>query len=115
MKPNGKGKRNTPDWMTQTTAPIIIIGLSWYNEEEWATVKASAVDPELFEDSYAEWLQMAENALSGMQETGLMAEKYYIKSDELLTWCRSQNKVNNSSVRADFVSAQLQNSDQSSL
>jgi hypothetical protein len=30
----------------------LIIGLTWYTEETWAQVKASATDPECFEDSF---------------------------------------------------------------
>ena len=39
--------------------PEVVLGVVWYTEYEWALVKASAEDPELFENSYAEWLCIA--------------------------------------------------------
>ena len=37
----------------------MVIGLTWYTEDSWAEVKASATDPESFEASFAQWKAVA--------------------------------------------------------
>ncbi|MEP7298356.1 MAG: hypothetical protein ABI702_19400 [Burkholderiales bacterium] len=82
------------------------VGVGWYTKSEWAKVKAAAVDTERFEETYAEWIQMAELALVELQATGVFAERSYIKATELLAWCLAHNKPNDGASRAEFVSEQ---------
>ena len=37
----------------------LVIGVTWYTEETWAQVKATATDPECFEDSFEKWKAVA--------------------------------------------------------
>ena len=48
------------------------VGVGWYTEDEWVRVKSAAVDPERFEDTYGEWLEMAECALADLRAIGNM-------------------------------------------
>jgi len=87
-------------------SPAMPVGVGWYTEDEWAKVKAAAVDADRLEETYAEWLQMAEHALAELRATGIAAEKSYVKASELLAWCLAYNKPNDSASRAAFVSGQ---------
>ena len=80
------------------------VGVTWYTENEWANVRAAAVDPERFEATYAEWVVMAEKALKDMLAAGIVAHKVPIKADELLAWCLAHNLYNNAAARAQYVS-----------
>ena len=82
------------------------VGVGWYTEAEWEKVKGAAVDAERFEETYAEWVQMAEEALVELQATGVLAQRSYIKATELLAWCLAHNKPNDGASRAEFVSEQ---------
>jgi len=82
------------------------VGVGWYTEAEWEKVKGAAVDAERFEETYAEWVQMAEEALVELQATGVLAQRSYIKATELLAWCLAHNKPNDGASRAKFVSEQ---------
>ena len=84
----------------------MLVGVGWYTAGEWAQVKASAVDAERFEDSYHEWVRMAEQALGELRATGVAAEKSYVKANELLAWCLAHNRANDGAARAEFVSEQ---------
>ena len=86
--------------------PVVQFSVGWYTEQEWAKVRAAAVDPELFESTYAQWLEMAEQSLIQMRAQGLNAEKSYVIADKLLAWCLARGKPNNSASRAEFVSQQ---------
>ena len=84
----------------------VLVGVGWYTEDEWAKVRSSAADPERFEETYAEWLQMAERALADLLASDTYAEKSYVKASELLAWCLAHNRRNDGAARAQFVSEQ---------
>lgn len=90
--------------MPGAATPHVQVGVAWYTEQEWATVRAAAVDPQRFESTYAQWLAMAEQAFSGMLARGVTADKCYITSDALLAWCLVYNRPNDAASRAAFVS-----------
>jgi hypothetical protein len=71
----------------QAQGPQLVIGMSWYTEEQWARVKASAVDPERFEATYPEWVEMAEDAITKLRRTGVNPHKVWIVASELDAWC----------------------------
>jgi hypothetical protein len=102
-----KSKSKLPPWLRpKNPAPSLLVGVGWYTEEEWAKVKAAAVDAERFESTYAEWVQMAEEALVDLLATGIVGEKSYVTAEKLLAWCLAHNKPNNGAARAEFVSEQ---------
>ena len=71
-------------------------------------MKAAAADPERFENSFEEWLAIAEETLFQLQTGGVSAEKFLVNAEELNKWCIENHLENNSSARARFVSEQLQ-------
>ncbi len=85
----------------------MVIGLTWYTEETWAQVKATATDPECFEDSFANWKAMATKARREFQRSGVMALECQIVPDEFVAWCASNNQENNATARAEYVSEKL--------
>lgn len=102
-----KPKNKLPPWLRPRIAPrVVLVGVGWYTQKEWAKARAAAVDPERFEESYAQWLEMAETALAELQGAGVAAQRSNIKVAELLAWCLVNNKPNNAASRAEFVSGQ---------
>lgn len=104
MKPRPK----LPPWLqSRRQTRAVVFGVVWYSEENWGKVKASAVDPERFEASYAEWLLMANDAFQKFADHGMKAEKVRVDSDALLAWCLAHVKKNDASARSEYV-AELQ-------
>jgi hypothetical protein len=99
-----KPKHKLPPWLRPKEAPQIHVGVSWYEEAEWAKVKASAVDSRLFEETFGEWQEMAEKALSELRGAGIKPNKCYIKAEELHAWCLAHGKKNDAAARSEFVS-----------
>lgn len=85
----------------------LIIALTWYTEETWAQVKASATDPECFEDSFEKWKAAAIKARSEFQRSGVRAIACLIVPEEFAAWCALHGEENNSTSRAEFVSEKL--------
>ncbi|MBI4809215.1 MAG: hypothetical protein HY799_09755 [Nitrosomonadales bacterium] len=85
----------------------MIIGVTWYTEDTWAQVKASATDPECFEDSFEKWKAVAIAARREFQRSGVRALEYQIIPNEFSAWCALHGQENNSTSRAEFVSERL--------
>ncbi len=79
------------------------VGVGWYDEAEWAKVKAMADDPERFEDSFPEWVSVAEDALRGLVNAGLKPVRVLLAAEDLDAWCRLHDKLNNATSRAEYV------------
>jgi hypothetical protein len=85
----------------------LLIGVTWYTEKTWAQVKATATDPDCFEDSFAKWEATAIKARREFQRSGVRAIECQITPEEFFEWCVLNNQENNSASRAEFVSAML--------
>jgi hypothetical protein len=85
----------------------MVIGVTWYTAETWAQIKATAVDPECFEDSFEKWLAVAVAARRNFQRSGVMALECQIVPEEFSAWCAQNGQENNSTARADYVSEKL--------
>ena len=51
----------------------LAIGVTWYPPETWTEVKATAVDPDCFEESFEKWKAMAVLARRNFQRSGVLA------------------------------------------
>ena len=85
----------------------MIVGVTWYTEETWAQVKATATDPECFEQSFVKWKAMAIKARREFQRSGVRALEYQIIPQEFSAWCALHGQENDSTLRAEFVSERL--------
>lgn len=85
----------------------LMIGVTWYTEETWIQVKATASDPECFEESFEKWKRMAVSARREFQRSGVRAVECQIIPEEFFAWCSQNNQENNSTSRAEFVSVKL--------
>jgi len=99
-----KSKNKLSPWLRRKgPATVPHVGVGWYTAEEWAKVKASAIDAERFEESFSEWEAMAEESLSFIRAQGVDVQKSLIVASDLLAWCLAHGKQNDASARAEFV------------
>ena len=82
----------------------IAVGLAWFRRDEWPQLLASAVDREKLEDTYDEWLGEARKFLLDAAARGVAIEKVDVAVDELLVWCRHENRLPDGDARASFAS-----------
>ena len=100
-------KNKLPPWLRpkpKSEPAQMKVSVAWYTAAEWRKVKDASVDSDRFEESYAEWLAMAEDAVTKLSAAGLVTERFYIESEELLAWCIFHGKKNDANARAQFVS-----------
>ncbi len=85
----------------------MIIGVVGYTAETWAQVKATATDPQCFEDSFEQWHKAAVAARREFLRSGVKAIEYQIDPAIFAAWCAEQQQENNATSRAEFVSVKL--------
>ena len=85
----------------------LVIGVTWYTEETWGQVKATASDPELFEESFLEWKAMAVSTRRELQRSGVFTLECQMEPPEFFAWCALKKQENNAAARAEFVSEKL--------
>jgi len=67
-------------------------GVAWYYREQWPRLLEVAADRDALENHYEDWLHLAEAAMFKIKQSGITPRKVYVDLDELLEWCRSQNR-----------------------
>lgn len=85
----------------------MVVGVTWYTPETWAKVKATATDPECFEDSFDQWKAVAVAARRNFQRSGVMSLECPIDPEEFAAWCVAHGQENNSTARGEYVSEVL--------
>lgn len=85
----------------------LLVGVTWYNEQSWAEVKATATDPECFEATFEKWKIMAVKARREFQRSGVRAIECLIDPQDFADWCARNSQPNNATSRAEYVSAVL--------
>lgn len=100
-----KPKHSLPPWLKpKQPGPDVIMCVGWYAEPEWGKVKAAATDPERFEATFREWVEMAEDSIKQMSQAGMKVQKCYLRAEDLLAWCLAHGKPNNAASRAEYAS-----------
>ncbi|MGB7624899.1 MAG: hypothetical protein WBN92_21335 [Terriglobia bacterium] len=66
-----------------------------------------AGDPEVLENTYEEWVQMAEEKMGELLKAGIEAWKIPVDVEELQRWCESKGLPLDGYARAKFVAQKL--------
>ena len=88
------------------------IGVAWYRREQWERLLEISSDREELEDTYDEWLAMAERRMKELARHGYMLRKVDIDVEELVSWCNSQNRPVDGTARTEFVILKLREQDE---
>ncbi|HEY2975644.1 MAG TPA: hypothetical protein VGJ48_24230 [Pyrinomonadaceae bacterium] len=95
-----KDPKNTPD--------KIVVGFAWYRPEQWQRVRDISSDAGALEDSYEEWLSLAEQKLKELSSSGLQVEKVDVHSEQLILWCNERGLEVNAQARSRYAAERLQ-------
>ena len=70
-------------------------------------MRDEAADPEVLEETYEEWLAIAQKAVLGFAQQGVRFERVDVDLEELLVWCRANNRHLDGKARAEFTTRQM--------
>ena len=80
-----------------------VVPIVWYRPEQWQRVRDIAVDSDEFENSYVEWLQLAEERARELKGRGLRVEKVDLDSEKLILWCNERGLENDAKARSQYA------------
>jgi hypothetical protein len=87
---------------SRAAAGRVIIGIAWYDAEQWAKLKLSA-DPQSMDPTYEHWRRGAEDLEDKLRQLGMAAQRVPIDADVLVAWCRTQRKAIDANSRVEYV------------
>ncbi|MFZ1218071.1 MAG: hypothetical protein WAO00_02205 [Chthoniobacterales bacterium] len=88
--------------------PEIVAGIAWFSADQWQLLRSLATDAEDLEETHEEWVKIAEKTIEDLARQGLRAQKVDVDVNELQAWCLAQNRRLDSSARAAYAAAHLQ-------
>lgn len=65
--------------------------MAWYREDEYQRVCKEMSDGHVLHDTYAEWLEAAEQGVKRLDQLGRRVIRLEFKLDDFLAWCASLN------------------------
>jgi len=72
------------------------------------SVRNISSDADALEDSYEEWLSLAERKLQELSFSGLQVEKVDVHSEQLILWCNERALEVNAQSRSRYAAEKLQ-------
>jgi uncharacterized protein YjdB len=87
---------------------IPVTGILWWKPAQWEKAKQISTDSHIFDDTYQDWKEGAENALKKLRGYGLTVYKIEIELEELVRWCMDQKMPLDATARSSFVSMKVQ-------
>ena len=89
-----------------------VVAIVWYRPEQWQRVRDIATDSDEFENSYVEWLQLAEEKAKELKGRGLRVEKVDLDSEKLILWCNERGLENDGKARSLYAAERLSELDE---
>ena len=101
----GSRKRKTRRYSTEYVGKAS--GVAWYDREQGPRWRQGAADPERLEETYEEWIAMAEQAIHEIEATGMLIERVPVDTEELIAWCNEQGRPIDGAAGAEFAGHQF--------
>ena len=92
----------------------VVAGYAWYRPEQWELLRAVSADRDKLEETHEEWAANAEEALQGMREAGIRAEKVDVDVEELQEWCKAHDLQVDGKARARYAAEKLRQREEDS-
>ena len=93
----------------------LVVGFAWYRPAQGQRVRDISSDADALEDTYEEWLRLAEQKLTELKAGGLRVEKVDVDSEQLILWCNERGLEMNAQARSRYAAEKLRDSDRNSL
>lgn len=84
-----------------------IMGIAWYQPDQWERLLDISEDASDLEDTYEEWQSFATKKIKKLKQQGFSVQKVTIDTEELLAWCNAYRIPVNSHSRSEFVTKKL--------
>jgi len=89
----------------------INLAVAWYKSEQWQQLREVSVDSDELEDTWEEWLTIAERNLKNIIVQGVFSQKVLLDVEELQAWCKERGFQVNGESRSYYAAWLLQEMD----
>ena len=86
---------------------MTIFGIGWYKKEQWDELRRVSVDCDKLEATWEEWAANAEETTIRLMKSGAQIQKVTVDVNDLVLWCRAQNRPCDGEARAAFVTSHI--------
>ena len=86
-----------------SVSKLSVIGVPWYDRDEWEETRKLCEDPECFDESYSQWSSHAEKAIVALLRRGEPFERIRIHAQEYAAWCGQHKVSKNRRSRIKYV------------
>jgi hypothetical protein len=88
---------------SRAVSPVPLVGIAWYDADQWAKLKQVADDASEMDDSHELWRGNAERTEHVLSRRGFVTRRILIDVDALVAWCQARNKPVNGASRAEYT------------
>jgi hypothetical protein len=85
----------------------MVVGFAWYRPAQWLRIRDISSDADDLEDTYEEWLRLAEQKFAELRAAGLHVEKVDVDSERLILWCNERGLEMNAQARSSYAAETL--------
>ena len=89
----------------------LVVGFAWYRPAQWQRVRDISSDADDLEDTYEQWLSLAEQKVTELKASGLRVEKVDLDSEQLIAWCNERGLEVNAQARSRYAADKLREID----
>jgi hypothetical protein len=81
-----------------------ILGIGWYEENQWDLLLRHAVDKEDLEPTHTDWLEGATASIKEISKSQIQCVKIHLDVVEMIQWCKENGYPFDGSSRALYIS-----------
>ncbi len=81
----------------------MVVGIGYYKCEQWQRLRDTAVDSDILEPAYDEWLEVLDSSIEKIRAHGLEPELVEVDVEDLLAFCKKEGLQNTGATRARFI------------
>ena len=81
----------------------IVMGIAWYQQDQWELLKKVSIDSDIIEDTYKDWQKNAKKLIKDMKRSGIDPIRVNLDVNKLIKWCSDKKKPLNSASRSEYV------------
>lgn len=85
----------------------MIVGIAWYRADQYALLRALAVDGESMADTHEQWLAEVTRTMDGLNQQGVKARRVDVDIKDLAAWCEERGRPMDGSARAAYVAEKV--------
>jgi hypothetical protein len=88
-------------------APNMIVGIAWYRPDQYALLRALAVDSDSMAETHEERQADVARTMDDLRQRGVTTRKVDVDIRELAAWCEEQGRVLDGAARAAYAAQKV--------